>query len=107
MKTIDVNGVKLVDFTPQDNEPKGIVHIATIKRLAALLPKANAYAIICELMDQLHTHRTVAETNPNGEEVLNGVVHTCAEFINFHETVNLIREYKPEPAQLDAADDSH
>lgn len=98
MKIINVNGVNLVDFTPQDDQPKGIVHIKTIQRLAQFLPEVP----IKEHHDQL-----VGELKPHQHD-LNGLLQVCKDFVAFHETVNLIKEYNPEePVEGDYVDESN
>ncbi len=85
------NGRQAISFVPEDSKDLGIVHISTIKRLAALLPKANPKEIVGELIDRLSGMR-------DPSSCLAEAIAECNEFTAFHETVNLIREYKPEPA---------
>ncbi len=92
MKTIKFGDLNLVDFTPEDNQPKGIVHISTIQRLANLLPKADAKEIIQDLISDLHA----SKIHPDPTVALGTAVNVAESFVNFHRTVNLIREYKPE-----------
>lgn len=96
MKTIEFNGVKLVDFTPQDDQPKGIVHIKTIQKLAQLLPRANIDEIIKDLLGDI----TTSNNRLSGTALLDNVLVITEEFVTFHRTVNLIREYKPEVVQV-------
>lgn len=83
--SIDINGAKVIDFTPQDNQPKCIVHIATIQRLAKLLPLADLNELKDELIGKIQMKINLMQ-----------ITEECEEFSAFHRSVNLIREYKPE-----------
>lgn len=87
------NGQTAVSFVPQDSKELAIVHLSTLKQLAELLPKASTDLILQELENRIGSIRV----QHNLDNRLEVVTELCSDFINFHQTINLIREYKPEP----------
>jgi thiamine monophosphate synthase len=102
MKTVELpNGRTAVSFVPEDSKDLAIVHIATIKRLAALLQTAHPMAIIQEFIKEL----TAICSKHDVDFPLRDAVEIAEDFVNFHKTINLIQEYKPEPVYGGNLDD--
>lgn len=82
------DGTQAISFVGEDTAPKAIVHLSTLMKLAALLPKAKIRDIIAELIDKLG----YVQTNSLG---LEAYLEVLKDEIAFHESVNLIKEWKP------------
>lgn len=79
------NGQTAVSFVPEDSKGLAIVHLSVVKRLTEMLPRVHPQEIQTDLLDRLSSSSN-----------LDYLVNTCKDFIAFHETVNLIKEYVPE-----------
>ena len=93
VKFVDVDGQQVALMTPDYDRPLAIVDMNVLKKLANLLPKANAKDIIDELKYTL-----------DGVYKLETAVQVAEEFVAFHKTVNLISEYKMEPTVVGHTD---
>ena len=82
------NGRTAVSFVPEDSTELAIVHMSTIKKLAALLPKANPREILAAHIDTLQDFR-------DPRTMIQDIITESKDFITFHETVNLISTYEP------------
>jgi hypothetical protein len=82
------NGEKAVNLSPDLNSDrtKAIVDLDVIKRLAALLPKANVGIIMRTFASEIET---ASYANPTMEMFTN----MLQEELAFHTSVNLIKEY--------------
>jgi hypothetical protein len=81
IKFIDVNGQQVVDLTPNYERPLALVDMDVLHRLTTLLPKADLYEIKRSLKEKISSANSVKD-----------VVLTCAEFVAFNNSVNLIKE---------------
>ena len=77
-------------LVPEIEGQLAIVHLSTIQRLAAMLPKVK-FADIQENM--IHT---LASTNTLEEYVV-----VLENELAFHKSINLITEYKPEAPEVE------
>lgn len=78
---IEINGMQVLDATPDYNRPLALVDVAVLRRLTDLLPKTDFSNIRHNLREQI--------MNTNNLEQL---VDVCADFIAFQKSVNLITE---------------
>jgi len=87
VKFVDINevarGAQVMDLTPDYERPLALVDLDVLKRLADLLPKGNLYEIV-------EKHITDVRDAQNIQEFA-GIL---AEELAFHQTVNLIQEYR-------------
>jgi predicted ATPase with chaperone activity len=82
---IDIgNGKQAISLVPEIEGELAIVHLATIKRLAAMLPKANIDEIKCIFSEQILYAKTIEE-----------FVSILETELAFHKSVNLITTYQP------------
>lgn len=88
-KFVDVNGHPVRDLTPDMNRPLALVDLDVLIRLASNLKRTNPYKIKSSLLSDV---RNVDTNRDDSKEVLQELVHVCAEFVAFHKTVNLIQE---------------
>lgn len=86
-KFVDVNGVQVMDLTPDLNRKLALVDLDVLIRLTSDLGKTNAYSVKRNLINELREVDT-----DNGKESLQTLVHIASEFVAFHKTVNLIQE---------------
>lgn len=77
--------IKAVSFVPKLAGKLAIVDLDTLKRITDHMPNAR----FTEIRDNFVIK---VDTSANLEEMVNRAKHEVA----FHETVNLIREWKPE-----------
>lgn len=77
------NGESAVVFTENPSKQLGIVDIATIKKLAQMLPSVNLYEIKSDFKARI-----------SGAENIKEYVAIIAEEFNFHITVNLLQHYQ-------------
>lgn len=82
------NGKQAISFVAEDDSQLAIVHLSLIQRLAKLLPSAKVPDIIAFFAESLALS---AKTM-----TLEMYVDVLKEEVAFHESVNLIKEYKPE-----------
>lgn len=81
-QVISVNGEEMINLSPDLNDrKKAIVDLAVIKRLAKLLPKADARDIISNMRERLRDIYTLED-----------YVEILKDEVAFHESVNLINE---------------
>lgn len=90
-KFVDVNGVQVMDLTPDLNRKLALVDLDVLMRLTSDLSRTNAYKIKNNLISDI---RNVDTARDDAKEALQEMVHICAEFVAFHKTVNLIQEVK-------------
>lgn len=94
MKTKQFNFVQLPDgnnaiiLTEQPSKQLGIVDVATVKRLAEMLPSVPFRDIKQVFISKIADTHSLAE-----------MVEAIREEFNFHTTVNLLSEYKEETQQ--------
>jgi hypothetical protein len=99
MKTVELpNGRTAVSFVPEDSKDLAIVHIATIERLAKMLATAPIQGIIAEMQVKLEgLFMRQTKYNSTNPVTLEEYISVLEDDVNFHKTINLIQEYKPEP----------
>lgn len=73
------NGKEAINLAPESNSQLAIVHLAVVKRLARLLPKAD----FAEIRDQFIYDLQASDS-------LEAMVDIARSEVEFHETVNLI-----------------
>lgn len=88
--TIEVNGKRAIVLVPELVEHLAIVDLNVIKRLAALLPQASLSSIKEEMKMRITAARTMED-----------YVAVLQDELSFHQSVNMIREYTPEPQQVE------
>ena len=104
-KFVDVNGIQVMDLTPDMNRALALVDLDVLVKLTSYLGKASFRTIRHDLVEEL---RGVSLSTGN-VGALQKLVHICDEFSAFHKTVNLIKEIE-HPCnvtkhQLDDVDD--
>lgn len=80
-KYVDINGIQVLDVTPDYNRPLALVDLAVLNKLTMLLQKDSFSNI-------RHNFRETIMQTENLEEL----VQASEDFNSFHRTVNLIRE---------------
>ena len=80
------NGRTAISFVPEDSKELAIVHLSTIRRLSANLKKVPLQFIKDNLKDAIDMSRNLEE-----------VCSVMSEELAFHESINLIEKYEPEP----------
>ena len=88
-KYVDVNGVQVMDLSPDMDRPLAIVDLDVLIRLASNLKRTNVYKIKSSLISDI---RNVDTNGDDSKESLQELVHICSEFMAFHRTVNLIQK---------------
>lgn len=78
---IEINGMQVLDATPDYNRPLALVDLSVLRMLTNLLPVSDFSSIRHNLREQV--------MNTNNLEQLVGV---CSDFIAFQKSVNLITE---------------
>jgi len=87
VKTVQVNGKEVLDFTPQSTSQLAIVPLSVIQKLASLLDTQSLYGIKQEMAIVLNN----SEIN-----TIEQYVKVLQEEIDFHNTVNLLTSYEPQ-----------
>lgn len=85
-KTVTIGENKeAVLLVPEIEGQLAIVHLATIQRLASMLPRVSLEDIRRDMRDRIM-----------GAQTLEEYVATLEGELAFHKSINLITEYKPE-----------
>ena len=77
----EINGMQVLDATPDYNRPLALVDLTVLRMLTDLLPKTDFGSIRHKLRERI--------MNTNNLEQL---VDVCSDFIAFQKSVNLITE---------------
>jgi len=86
VETVELkNGRKAVMLIPENDDELAIVNLNVLKRLVALLPKANLSQIIQAFTDKVGDIQHIEQ-----------YVDLLKEELAFHESVNIIKEYIPQ-----------
>jgi hypothetical protein len=80
-KYVDINGIQVLDVTPDYNRPLALVDLTVLNKLTLLLQKDTFSNIRHNFREQIMQTNNLAE-----------LVEASEDFIAFHRTVNLIRE---------------
>jgi hypothetical protein len=86
------DGTQAISFIGEDKSPKAVVYLSVIQALAALLPRANVRTIIDEFITKLNHIKS--NKYVSNEDQLAAFVDTLKGELHFHESVNLIKEFK-------------
>lgn len=78
---IEINGMQVLDATPDYNRPLALVDLSVLRMLTNLLPVSDFSSIRHNLRERV--------MNTNNLEQL---VDVCSDFIAFQKSVNLITE---------------
>jgi len=78
---IEINGMQVLDVTPDYNRPMALVDLTVLRMLTDLLPVTDFSGIRHNLRERI--------MNTNNLEQL---VDVCSDFIAFQKSVNLITE---------------
>ena len=91
-KYVDIDGIQVLDVTPDYNRPLALVDLTVLNKLIERLPKQSFSGIKQSFREQISDARTL--------EIL---VQHAEDFIAFHNSVNLIREiYEENVKQVQA-----
>jgi len=80
-KYVDINGIQVLDVTPDYNRPLALVDLTVLNKLTLLLQKDTFSNIRHNFRENIMQTENLAE-----------LVQASEDFIAFHRTVNLIRE---------------
>src|SRR5688572_26517294 len=89
LQTIEINGKEAVVLVPELVNQLAVVDLTVLQRLAALLPSASLRDIRNQLIDNIRA---------NGVDTIEQYVAILKNEVAFHESVNMIRLYNPQPA---------
>lgn len=84
------NGNKVIDFTPNNTRQSAIVDLSVLLQLVSYLPVASFARIREEMMARIDNANNITE-----------YVNVLAAELAFHQSVNLIQDYTPEPVAGD------
>ena len=87
-KFVDVNGIQVMDLTPDMNRALALVDLDVLVKLTSYLGKASFRTIRHDLVEELRG----VSLSTGDVGALQQLVHICDEFTAFHKTVNLIKE---------------
>lgn len=88
-KYVDVNGVQVMDLTPDMDRPLALVDLDVLIRLTSNLKRTNPYKIKSNLLSDI---RNVDTNVDDSKEALQTLIWVCSEFVAFHQTVNIIQK---------------
>lgn len=78
---IEINGIQVLDVTPDYNRPLALVDLTVLRMLTDLLPKADFGNIRHDLRTRIMNTNNLVD-----------LVEVCNSFIAFQKSVNLITE---------------
>lgn len=93
-KYVNIDGIQVLDVTPDYNRPLALVDSTVLNKLIERLPKQSFSGIKQSFREQI-----------SNSETLDILVQYAEDFIAFHNSVNLIREiYEENVKQVNVED---